>query len=146
VLLRPFLNDAGSCASYLFGCTSQSQLAVVDPHADLYEDYLAAAAAIGSPILAVFETHVQADHVSGLPLLVESTGATPYCPPEPASTSSTWPLPTVTPLSWGTRSSLRSRHLATLQPTSRIRSPTGGAAAPSPGSSLRATTPRRSVC
>jgi hydroxyacylglutathione hydrolase len=80
VLLRPFLNDAGSCASYLFGCTSQSQLAVVDPHADLYEDYVAAAAAIGSPILAVFETHVQADHVSGLPLLVESTGATPYLP------------------------------------------------------------------
>jgi hypothetical protein len=24
VLLRPFLNDAGSCASYLFGCTTHS--------------------------------------------------------------------------------------------------------------------------
>ena len=74
MILRPFLNDAGSCASYLFGCTTHGQLAVVDPHIDLADDYLAAAAALGSPIVAVFETHVQADHVSGLPVLVERTG------------------------------------------------------------------------
>jgi hydroxyacylglutathione hydrolase len=80
MLLRPFLNDEGSCASYLFGCTSQSRLAVVDPHVDLVEHYLSAAAAVGAPIVAVFETHVQADHVSGLPGLVERTGATGYLP------------------------------------------------------------------
>ena len=80
MLLRPFLNDTSSCASYLFGCTSHRKLAVVDPHADLVDDYLAAAAMIGTPIVAVFETHVQADHVSGLPVLVERTGATGYLP------------------------------------------------------------------
>lgn len=80
MLLRPFLNDAGSCASYLFGCTTHSKLAVVDPHADLVDDYLAVAASIGAPIVAVFETHVQADHVSGMPALVERTGATAYLP------------------------------------------------------------------
>jgi len=80
MLLRPFLNDAGSCASYLFGCTTHNKLAVVDAHADLVDEYLAAAAAIGSPITAVFETHVQADHVSGLPALVELTGATAFVP------------------------------------------------------------------
>lgn len=80
MLLRPFLNDAGSCASYLFGCTTHNKLAVVDPHADLVDDYIAAAAAIGSPITAVFETHVQADHVSGLPELAARTGATAYLP------------------------------------------------------------------
>jgi hydroxyacylglutathione hydrolase len=80
MLLRPFLNDATSCASYLFGCTTKQKLAVVDPHADLVEHYLAAAAAAGSPIVAVFETHVQADHVSGLPALVARTGATAYLP------------------------------------------------------------------
>jgi hydroxyacylglutathione hydrolase len=80
MLLRPFLNDASSCASYVFGCTTHAKLAVVDPHADLVDDYLAAAAAIGAPIVAVFETHVQADHVSGLPALVERTGATAYLP------------------------------------------------------------------
>jgi hydroxyacylglutathione hydrolase len=80
MLLRPFLNDTGSCASYLFGCTSHNKLAVVDPHADFVDDYLAAAAAIGAPLVAVFETHVQADHVSGLPALVERTGATAFLP------------------------------------------------------------------
>jgi hypothetical protein len=80
MLLRPFLNDAGSCASYLFGCTSHNKLAVVDPHSDFVDDYLAAAAAIGAPIVAVFETHVQADHVSGLPALVDRTGGRAYLP------------------------------------------------------------------
>ena len=80
MLLRPFLNDAGACASYLFGCTTHGRLAVVDPHVDLVDDYLTTAARIGAPIVAVFETHVQADHVSGLPALVERTGATGYVP------------------------------------------------------------------
>src|SRR5438270_3061433 len=34
----------------------------------------------GLPIVAVFETHLQADHVSGLPALIERTGATAYLP------------------------------------------------------------------
>jgi hydroxyacylglutathione hydrolase len=80
MLLRPFLNDQGSCASYLFGCASHRKLAVVDPHADLVEGYLDAAERVGAPIVAVLETHVQADHVSGLPGLVERTGATAYLP------------------------------------------------------------------
>jgi glyoxylase-like metal-dependent hydrolase (beta-lactamase superfamily II) len=80
MILRPFLNDAGSCASYLFGCMTHRKLAVVDAHVDLVDEYVAAAAALGAPIAAVFETHVQADHVSGLPALVERTGATAYLP------------------------------------------------------------------
>src|SRR5438046_2721447 len=80
MVLRPFLYAQGSCASYLFGCTTHSELAVVDPHVELVDDYIAAAEAIGSPITAVFETHLQADHVSGLPSLVARTGAAPYLP------------------------------------------------------------------
>ena len=80
MVLRPFFYAPGSCASYLFGCTTHNQLAVVDPHVELVDDYLAAAELIGSPISAVFETHVQADHVSGLPELVARTGATAYLP------------------------------------------------------------------
>jgi hydroxyacylglutathione hydrolase len=80
MLLRPFLNDASSCASYLFGCTTYSRLAVVDAHVDLVDAYVAAAERVGAPIVAVFETHIQADHVSGLPALVERTGATAYLP------------------------------------------------------------------
>lgn len=80
MLLRVFHFDATSCASYVFGCTTHHSLAVVDPHADLVDSYMGAAERAGSAIVAVFETHVQADHVSGLPALVERTGATAYLP------------------------------------------------------------------
>jgi hydroxyacylglutathione hydrolase len=82
VILRPFLHEETACASYLFGCLSERRLAVVDPHEALVEAYVAAAERAGAPIVAVFETHVQADHVSGLPALVEATGATAYLPAE----------------------------------------------------------------
>jgi hydroxyacylglutathione hydrolase len=80
VILRPFLFAETACASYLFGCLTASKLAVVDPREALVDDYLSKAERVGAPIVAVFETHVQADHVSGLPALVEATGATPYLP------------------------------------------------------------------
>jgi hydroxyacylglutathione hydrolase len=80
VFFRQLLNDETACASYLFGCKTKSRFAVVDPHIDLVEAYVETAEAQGSPIVAVFETHVQADHVSGLPALVERTGATAYLP------------------------------------------------------------------
>jgi len=80
MFFRQFLNDDTACASYLFGCKTKSRFAVVDPHVDLVDDYVAAAEVQGVPIVAVFETHVHADHVSGLPQLVERTGATAYLP------------------------------------------------------------------
>lgn len=80
MLFRQLLNDDTACASYLFGCKTAGELAVVDPHVDLVAEYIATAEAQGSRITAVLETHVQADHVSGLPELVERTGAKPYLP------------------------------------------------------------------
>jgi glyoxylase-like metal-dependent hydrolase (beta-lactamase superfamily II) len=55
-------------------------MAVVDPHADLVDAYIALADAQGARISAVLETHVQADHFSGMAALVERTGATAYMP------------------------------------------------------------------
>jgi hydroxyacylglutathione hydrolase len=80
LFFRQFLNDETACASYLFGCNTAGELAVVDPHADLVDDYIATAEGQGSRIAAVLETHLQADHISGLPQLVERTGATAYLP------------------------------------------------------------------
>jgi hydroxyacylglutathione hydrolase len=60
MILRQFLVPETACASYLFGCTTQGKLAVVDPHASLVEEYVSAAEQIGSAIVAVLETHVQA--------------------------------------------------------------------------------------
>jgi hydroxyacylglutathione hydrolase len=80
VYFRQLLNDETACASYLLGCKTHSQLAVVDPHSELVDQYLALADAQGIPIVAVLDTHVQADHVSGLPELVRRTQATAYLP------------------------------------------------------------------
>ena len=77
---RQLLNDTTACASYLFGCKTHSSFAVVDPHVDLVDEYIPLAEGQGAAITAVVETHVQADHVSGLPELVARTGATAYLP------------------------------------------------------------------
>jgi hydroxyacylglutathione hydrolase len=80
VFFRQLLNDETACASYLLGCKTHSTFAVIDPHIDLVDEYVASAEAQGAAIVAVLETHVQADHVSGLPALVARTGATAYLP------------------------------------------------------------------
>jgi hydroxyacylglutathione hydrolase len=80
MFFRQLLNDDTACASYLLGCKTVGEFAVVDPHIDLVDDYVALAEAQGARIAAVFDTHVQADHVSGLPELVIRTGATAYLP------------------------------------------------------------------
>jgi glyoxylase-like metal-dependent hydrolase (beta-lactamase superfamily II) len=80
VFFRQLLNDETACASYVLGCATHGKLAVVDPHIDLVDEYIALAEAQGIPIVAVLDTHVQADHVSGLPALAERTGARAYLP------------------------------------------------------------------
>ena len=80
MVFRPFLFEPTACASYLFGCLTHPQLALVDPHVKLVDRYFDEAERLGAPISAVFETHVQADHVSGLSALVEVSGATAYLP------------------------------------------------------------------
>jgi glyoxylase-like metal-dependent hydrolase (beta-lactamase superfamily II) len=52
----------------------------VDPHIDLVDRYVDLAEAQGAPIAAVLDTHVQADHVSGMAELVRRTGAGAYLP------------------------------------------------------------------
>ena len=69
MLLRPFLNDATSCASYLFGCGTHAKLAVVEPHAELVDDYLATAATLDAPIVAVSKPTCKQPTFSGLPAL-----------------------------------------------------------------------------
>jgi hydroxyacylglutathione hydrolase len=80
LFFRQLLNDETACASYLFGCTTHPNFAVVEPHIDLVDEYIARAEAQGAPIVAVLDTHVQADHVSGMAELVARTGATAYLP------------------------------------------------------------------
>ena len=80
MFFRQLLKDDTACASYLFGCKTHSAFAAVEPHADLVDDYVALAESQGANIVAVLDTHLQADHVSGMAELVARTGATAYLP------------------------------------------------------------------
>lgn len=78
MIFRQILHPATGCASYVFGCVGKQKLAVVDAHPEHLSDYLAVAESVGSPIVAVLETHVQADHRSGAIELTRLTGAQLY--------------------------------------------------------------------
>jgi len=78
MIFRQILHPETGCASYLFGCTSKHALAVVDPHIEHVDEYMSLATPAGAPIVAIVETHVQADHLSGAQLLAERTGAPLY--------------------------------------------------------------------
>ncbi|GAB4528838.1 MAG: MBL fold metallo-hydrolase [Anaerolineae bacterium] len=78
MIFRQILHPQTGCASYVFGCTGKGKLAVVDPHVEHIAEYMTVAEQAGSPIVAIFETHVQADHLSGAVQLAELTGASIY--------------------------------------------------------------------
>lgn len=78
MIFRQILHPTTGCASYVFGCTGKKALAVVDPHLEHIDDYLAVVAEAQSPIVAILETHVQADHLSGTAELARRTRASIY--------------------------------------------------------------------
>src|SRR6266498_3156718 len=74
MIFRQFLVPKTGCASYLFGGAGAGRCAVVDPQPEI-EPYLEAAAQKAMRMTHIFETHVQADHVSGARRLAAATGA-----------------------------------------------------------------------
>lgn len=78
MIFRQILHPETGCASYLLGCLSKQALAVIDPHAEHVQEYMTLAEHAGVPIVAIVETHVQADHLSGAAQLAELTGAPIY--------------------------------------------------------------------
>jgi hydroxyacylglutathione hydrolase len=77
MVFKQFQHEEGACLSYLLGCTQKQVCVVVDPQIDI-DLYTAYASARGMKITHIFETHAQADHLSGAKLLSEKTGAAVY--------------------------------------------------------------------
>lgn len=75
--LERFYDDDLAQASYLIGSDETGEAVVVDPRRDAGA-YLAAAAAKGLRIVAVTETHVHADYLSGARELAQAAGADLY--------------------------------------------------------------------
>lgn len=74
MLLKRFYHEGLAQASYLVGCQATGEALVVDPNRDI-EQYVEAAAREGLRIIAVTETHIHADFVSGARELALKTGA-----------------------------------------------------------------------
>ena len=74
MLLRYFYDQKLAHASYMVGCQASGEAIVVDPGRDI-ELYLHEAEANDMQIVAVTETHIHADFVSGARQLSERTGA-----------------------------------------------------------------------
>jgi hydroxyacylglutathione hydrolase len=73
MILRRFYDEPLAQASYLFGCARTGQAIVVDPLRDV-EQYLSAAQMDHVRIVAVTETHIHADFLSGTRELAARTG------------------------------------------------------------------------
>lgn len=77
MLLKYFYDKALAHASYLVGCQRAKVALVVDPGRDI-DQYLQAAASEGLRLIAVAETHIHADYVSGARELADRFGAKLY--------------------------------------------------------------------
>jgi hydroxyacylglutathione hydrolase len=77
VLLKYFYQPTLAHASYLVGCQATNEAIIIDPGRDI-EPYLNEARAQGMQIVAVTETHIHADFVSGARELADRAGATLY--------------------------------------------------------------------
>lgn len=77
MLLERFYDEDLAQASYLIGCQATGEAVVVDPRRDV-QVYLDAAAKNGMRIVAVTETHIHADYLSGTRELAHVAGAETY--------------------------------------------------------------------
>jgi hydroxyacylglutathione hydrolase len=77
MVFRQILNEDLGCASYLVGDGGLG--AVIDPRWDI-DVYVRQAESDGVQIVAVLDTHLHADHVSGRERLAARTGARAYAP------------------------------------------------------------------
>ena len=77
MLLERIYDEDLAQASYFIGCQRKGEAVVVDPRRDI-DAYLDLAAANGMRIVAVTETHIHADYLSGTRELAAATGADMY--------------------------------------------------------------------
>ncbi|HEX9087800.1 MAG TPA: MBL fold metallo-hydrolase [Arthrobacter sp.] len=77
MLLERIYDEDLAQASYLIGCQAKGEAVVVDGRRDIAE-YQALAAKNGMRIVAVTETHIHADYLSGTRELAAATGAKIY--------------------------------------------------------------------
>ncbi|MBI4429755.1 MAG: MBL fold metallo-hydrolase [Ignavibacteriales bacterium] len=74
MLFKQFQHEEGACLSYIIGCTRTGMAAIVDAQSEI-RPYLQYLSSHNLKLTHIFETHSQADHLSGAKQLSEVTGA-----------------------------------------------------------------------
>lgn len=77
MFFKQFYDDGLAQASFMIGCQAKGTAIVIDPRRDVHE-YLTEAKRQGLKIVAVTETHIHADFLSGARELTAATGASLY--------------------------------------------------------------------
>lgn len=77
MFLKRFYDEQLAHASYLIGCYATGEAMVIDPNRS-FDQYIQAASDEAMQIVAVTETHIHADFLSGSRELAQRTGATLY--------------------------------------------------------------------
>ncbi|HLF19880.1 MAG TPA: MBL fold metallo-hydrolase [Bacteroidota bacterium] len=77
MLFKQFQHEEGACLSYVIGCTRTAKAAVIDAQLDI-QPYLQYVSSHNLKLTHIFETHSQADHLSGAKKLSEATGVPAY--------------------------------------------------------------------
>lgn len=77
-LVRQYRRPSSGCLAYLI--VNEGTAAIVDPLRAFVDRHVADAADLDADIKYVFDTHIHADHVSGLRELAAATGATAVLP------------------------------------------------------------------
>ncbi len=87
-LVRQYRRPSSGCLAYMI--VSDDEAAVVDPLRAFVDRYLVDADELGADIEYVLDTHVHADHVSGLRELADAAGATMVLPRGAAERGATY--------------------------------------------------------
>lgn len=87
-LVRQYRRPSSGCLAYMV--VSDDEAAVVDPLRAFVDQYLVDAEELGVTIEYVLDTHIHADHVSGLRELAAATGATMVLPKAAAERGATY--------------------------------------------------------
>ncbi|TSD08546.1 MBL fold metallo-hydrolase [Haloglomus irregulare] len=87
-LVRQYRRPSSGCLAYMI--VNDGAAAVIDPLRAFVERYEADAADLGADVEYVLDTHIHADHISGLRELAAATGATAVLPAAAADRGATY--------------------------------------------------------